>query len=191
MPRVGVTTARVVAEAEILADEVGLDSISLAQIAARLHVKVPSLYKHVAGLGALHTLLEARAKTELAEVMARAAVGKAGGDAVDALAHACRAWAKRHPGRYSATVKAPGLDDEASVIASAAAVAVIFDALDAYGLVGNDAIDATRTFRAGLHGFVSLEAAGGFGLPRNVDRSFQKLVDALKRSLRDWNLPAS
>ena len=70
--------------------------------------------------------------------------------------------------------------------ASAGAVQIVFDALAGYGLTGDDAIDATRAFRAALHGFVSLEAAGGFGLPQDVDRSFHKLVDALKRSLRDW-----
>jgi AcrR family transcriptional regulator len=187
VPRAGVTTARVVEEAEILADEVGLADVTLAQIAARLDVKVPSLYKHVAGLDAVHALVEARAKADLADALGRAAVGVAGDDAVDALADAYRDWARRHPGRYSATLKAPDPDDEPAQTASARAVQVVFDALAGYGLTGDDAIDATRAFRAALHGFISLEAAGGFGLPQNVDRSFHKLVDALKRSLRDWD----
>lgn len=186
MPRAGVTTARVVAEAESLADEVGLAEVSLAQIAARLDVRVPSLYKHVAGLDALHSLVEVKAKAELGDVMARAAVGVSGGDAVDALADAYRAWAKQHPGRYTATLKAPDPRDEASLAASERAVRVVFDALAGYGLAGDDAVDATRAFRAALHGFVALEAAGGFGLPQDVDRSFHKLVDALKRSLSAW-----
>lgn len=186
MPRAGVTTARVVEEAERLADEVGISGVSLARIASRLDVKVPSLYKHVPGLDALHSLVEARAKSDLADAMARAAVGVAGDDAVDALAAAYRDWAKRHPGRYSATLKAPDPDDEPSRAASDRAVRVIFDALAGYGLTGDDAIDATRALRAALHGFVSLEAAGGFGLPQSVDRSFDQLVGALKRALREW-----
>lgn len=186
MPRAGVTTDRVVEEAELLADEVGLADVTLAQIAGRLDVKVPSLYKHVTGLSAVHALVEARAKSELGEAMGRAAVGVAGDDAVDALADAYRGWAKRHPGRYSATLKAPNPDDQAAVAASARAVQVVFDALAGYGLTGDDAIDATRAFRAALHGFVSLESVGGFGLPQDVDRSFHRLVDALKRSLREW-----
>ena len=51
------------------------------------------------------------------------------------------------------------------------------------GLVGDDEIDAIRTLRSGLHGFVALEAAGGFGLPLDVDRSFERLVDALVATL--------
>ena len=49
------------------------------------------------------------------------------------------------------------------------------------GLAGDDAIDTTRTLRAALHGFVSLEAAGGFGLARDIGRSFVRLVEGLDR----------
>jgi AcrR family transcriptional regulator len=186
VPRAGLTTTRVAEEAEALADEVGLGNLSLAAIAARLDVRVPSLYKHVNGLDALHSLIEARAKSELGKAMARSAVGVASGDAVDALAAAYRAWAKAHPGRYEATLAAPKADDAASVAASERAVRVVFDALAGYGLTGDDAIDATRALRAALHGFVALEAAGGFGLPQDVDRSFARLVAALKLSLATW-----
>ena len=48
------------------------------------------------------------------------------------------------------------------------------------------AVDATRACRAALHGFVSLEAAGGFGLPVDVDRSYERLIDALDVSLSGW-----
>jgi AcrR family transcriptional regulator len=181
-----VTRERVVEEAEQLVDEVGSAQVSLAAIASRLGVQVPSLYKHVAGLPALRSLIEARAKGELAEVLARSAVGVSGDDAVDALAAAYRAWAKLHPGRYEFTLRAPDPDDAASLEASARAVGVMFDALAGYGLAGDDAIDATRAFRAALHGFVSLEALGGFGMPRDVDRSFARLVGVLKLSLREW-----
>jgi len=40
-----------------------------------------------------------------------------------------------------------------------------------------------RIARAGLHGFVSLEAAGGFGLPRDVDRTFDRLIETLHTGL--------
>jgi len=177
----------VVNEAELLADEVGGSQLSLATIASRLGVQVPSLYKHVAGLPALRSLIEARAKAELAEVLGRSAVGVSADDAVDALAAAYRAWAKKHPGRYEFTLRAPDPDDAASLDASDRAVRVMYDALAGYGLTGDDAVDATRSFRAALHGFVALEAAGGFGLPRDVDRSFERLVGALKLSLTEWS----
>jgi hypothetical protein len=37
-----------------------------------------------------------------------------------------------------------------------------------------------------MHGFVALEAGGGFGLPQSVDASYHRLVDALDTALRAW-----
>jgi hypothetical protein len=64
---------------------------------------------------------------------------------------------------------------------------VVAAVLRGYGIVDDDAvIDAARTVRASLHGFVALEAAGGFGLPRDVDRSYDRLVEALDVGLTSW-----
>ena len=51
VPRAGLTEARVVDEAERIADEVGLARLTLAAIADRLGVRQPSLYKHIDGHG--------------------------------------------------------------------------------------------------------------------------------------------
>ena len=81
MPRAGLTESRVVEEAERIADEVGLSHLTLAALAERLGVRQPSLYKHVDGLDAVRRSIAIRAKTELADILARAAVGRSGGDA--------------------------------------------------------------------------------------------------------------
>ncbi|MDQ1543240.1 MAG: hypothetical protein QOK08_878 [Actinomycetota bacterium] len=184
MPRAGLSEDRVVEEAEQLADEGR--PVTLAALALRLGVQAPSLYKHVAGADALQQLVATRAKNELADVLARATVGKARADAVDALARAYREWAIAHPGRYATTLRAPRMDDAAEVAASNRAVQVTFDALAGYGLEGDDAIDATRFIRSTLHGFVTLKAAGAFELP-DLDRSFTRMVAALQQSLANWN----
>ena len=179
MPRAGLSADRVVAEAEALADEVGLDQLSLAALAARLGVQPPSLYKHIAGQDALQRTLGARAKAELADVMRDAAVGRSGPDAVRALAQAYRRWAIAHPGRYTATLAAPDPSDAEAVAESIRAVDVLRGALASYELTGDVEIDAIRSLRSALHGFVALEAAGGFGLPLDVDRSYARLVEML------------
>ena len=98
VPTAGLNTDRVVTEAAELADEVGLDRLTLAALAARLGVRQPSLYKHVASLDALQRLISMRGKAELADVLGRAAIGRARDDALVAMAHAWRAWALEHPG---------------------------------------------------------------------------------------------
>ena len=176
MPRAGLTTDRVVAAAEQLIDD---GELSLAALAARLGVRVPSLYKHVDGLDALRRLVSIRAKDELASVMTSAAVGVARDDAVVALARAYRGWALEHPGRYAAAQRPPAAGDAEDEAASARAVQVVLDVLAGYGLDGDVAIDATRSLRAAIHGFVTLEPSGGFGLPRDVDRSFDWFISGL------------
>lgn len=186
MPRAGLTELRVTEEAEDVADEVGLTNLTLATVAARLGVRLPSLYKHLDGMDALQRLVAIRAKTELAAVLGQAAVGKAGVEALQAMSTAWRAWATAHPGRYAATVRAPEPDDAEHTEASNAAVQVAFAVLAGYNLTGDDAVDAVRTLRATLHGFITLEQAGGFGLPVDVDRSFDRLVGGLSATLTTW-----
>jgi len=79
-----------------------------------------------------------------------------------------------------------GEGDPDDIAASQAVVAIATDVLAGYQLRGDDAIDATRALRSTLHGFVTLEAAGGFGLPVDVDRSFDRLVSGLIVALSNW-----
>jgi AcrR family transcriptional regulator len=183
VPRAGLTADRVIEEAQSLSDEVGLDALTLAALAGRLGVRQPSLYKHIDGSQALLRALSVRAKQELADVLARAAVGRSGAEAIGALALAYRSWAHAHPGRYQSTVAAPVAGDRDDEAASLAVVSVLLDVLAGFGLSGDDAIHVTRSLRAALHGFVSLEAAGGFGMPIDVDESFARLVAVVTQGI--------
>ncbi len=179
MPRAGLKEARVVEEAGLLADEVGLPNLTLAALAGRLGIRQPSLYKHVTGLEGLHRSIALRAKDELADILRHAATGRARGDAIVAMAYAYRAWAKEHPGKYAAVQRAPvpgDLDDEK---VSNKVVSVAFDVMAGYELRDVDAVDAVRALRSALHGFVMLETGGGFGLPVDIDRSFDHMVSVL------------
>jgi AcrR family transcriptional regulator len=177
----------VVAAAADLADEVGPDQLTLAALAARLGVRQPSLYRHVASLDALRQLVAMRGQAEAGDVLGRAAIGLARDDALIAMAHAWRAWARDHPGRYQIAERAPARGDAGHQAISDRFVAVIAAVMAGYGLHGDAAIDAIRVFRSALHGFVSLEANGGFGLPVSVDRSFDCLVQALVRAMSTWS----
>lgn len=177
MARAGLTPAAVVVHAGDVADERGLDGLTLAAVAKRCRVALPSLYKHVDGLDDVRRRLAVTATESLARAMTDAAVGKAGDAALRGLAHAYRDFATRHPGRYAATVRAARPDDRAHHAAQESAVRTVFAVLAGYGLEGAAAVHATRALRSALHGFVALEAAGGFGLPEDVDVSFERTLD--------------
>ncbi|WP_201299346.1 TetR/AcrR family transcriptional regulator [Plantibacter sp. T3] len=173
-------------EAAELADEVGLEGLTLAALAERLGVRQPSLYKHLDSLAGLRRSISLQAKGELGDVLLRAAVGRSGADAITVMAGAYREWALEHPARYTAAQWIAGPEDEEDAAASLGAIQVISDVLTAYELCGDDAIDAIRAFRSTLHGFVSLEAAGSFGLDRDLDRSFDRLVRGFVITLTRW-----
>jgi AcrR family transcriptional regulator len=183
MPRAGLDTERVVDAAARIADAEGLDAVTLAQVAAELGVRPPSLYNHVEGHGGLLRALAVRGVRELTAALREAAVGRSGTDALGATARAYRAYAHAHPGLYAATVAAPAPDDAEHQAAARETVDVVFAVLRAWSLEGDDAVHATRAFRSALHGFVGLEAAGGFGIPVDLDESFERLVATLAGGL--------
>ncbi len=183
MPRAGLSTGSVVDAAAALADAEGLEGLTLARIAASVGVRTPSLYNHVASLEDVRRRLALRGLAELGAAMRDAAVGRARDDALIAMADAYRAYANRHPGRYAATQRAPAEQDPELVAASAAAVDLLLAILRGYGLEGEDAIHAARGVRSALHGFVALETGGGFGIPVDLDTSFERMVAALARGL--------
>lgn len=184
MPRAGLTPEIVVAEAAKVADASGFEGLTLATVAHRFGVAVPSLYKHIDGLDALRREVALQGFNGLGEALATEDRGDGG---IRSLAHAYRNFARSHPGLYAATLRAPDPDDDEATAASARALDVVLRVLSGYGLSGDDAIDAARTLRAALHGFLHLESLGGFGLPRDVDRSFARLVEILDSALRGGN----
>jgi AcrR family transcriptional regulator len=182
MPRVGLDREAVVEGAAWLADSEGLQAVTLARLAADLGVRPPSLYVHVGGLDDLRRELGARGARELAATLQAAATGRSGREALQAIGRAYRDYALRHPGSYEALQRLTGPVDEATAAAEQL-VGVVLAVLRGYGLEGDDAIHAARIVRSALHGFVTLERAGGFEIPLELDESFARLLAMLDRGL--------
>jgi AcrR family transcriptional regulator len=183
MPRVGLDAASVVAAAAQVADRDGLDQLTLARLAVELHVRAPSLYAHVGGLSDLRDRIGALGVIELTDVLSAAATGRAGPEALHAVAVAYRAYAHERPGVYAAMQRAPEGGDDERVVAAARLVGVLTAVLRGYGLERDDAIHAVRLLRSAVHGFVSLEAEGGFAFPLGLDESYERLIEMVDRGL--------
>ena len=190
MPRAGLTRERVIAEAAAVADEAGLERLTMASVAHRLGVSLPALYKHVDSIAELRRDLAVLGVRELTAAMTRAALGRSGRDALSATAWAYREYAAAHPGLSEASIRAPDPGDAEHQAASEAALTVLHAILAGYGIGGDDAIHAIRSLRVVMHGFVTLEHAGGFGLPHSVDETFSRLIDGLHLMLSRPRSPA-
>ncbi len=181
--RVGIDRDAVVHAAAKIADDEGWDALTLARVATKLRVRSPSLYNHVGGLEALRRELKLLVMRELNTALTRATIGKSRDDAVRALAAAYRAFVKRHPGTYAATMVAAPKNDPAVEAAAGHLVETCLSVLSGYGLDRRDGIHAIRAMRSAVHGFAALEIAGGFGIPLDVDKSFDWLVASLLNGL--------
>ncbi len=181
--RVGIDRDAVVHAAAKIADDEGWDALTLARVATKLRVRSPSLYNHVGGLEALRRELKLLVMRELNTALTRATIGKSRDDAVRALAAAYRAFVKRHPGTYAATMVAAPKNDPAVEAAAGHIVETLLSVLSGYGLDRREGIHAIRAMRSAVHGFAALEIAGGFGIPLDVDKSFDWLVLSLLKGL--------
>lgn len=163
MPRVGLTTDRLVEAAAELADEVGFDNVSISALARRFGVKDASLYSHVRNLRELRTRLALLVGGEMIDRIAVAVVGLAYKEALVAFAGAYREYALRHPGRYAATQIRidQGIDRELAAESPAPrrTAEITYGMLRAYDLDEPDLTDAVRLLRSTFHGYCTLEAA--------------------------------
>jgi AcrR family transcriptional regulator len=184
MARAGLDSERVVRAAAELADADGLDGLTLAALAKRLGVRSPSLYAHVGGLADLRLRVAIDACHGLHEALADAALGRAGSDALRAVADAYRRWARAHPGRYE-TIAHGFADDREAMAAAEGVVEVLFAVMRGYGLEGEDAVHAVRAVRSAVHGFIALEERGGFQIPVDLGQSWERMIAMLDRGLRD------
>lgn len=186
VPRAGLTPDRLTEAAADLADEIGFENVTLAALAKRFGVKDASLYAHVRNLQDLRTRVALLAGGELIDTIAVAVAGRAGKDALAAFAGAYRAYALARPGRYAATQ----IRVDQALVTSAPAfrrtAEITYGMLRAYGLAEPDLTDAVRLLRATFHGYCALEWAGGFGAPRDVQKSWDRAVDALHVALENW-----
>ena len=174
----GIDRSQVVDAAVAVLEERGrLDQIALREVAERLGVRTQSLYAHVDGVAGLQRELALRGLSALADDLTRAAIGKAGGDAIGAIARAYVRFGARHPGLYDASLRSPGDDSElrAAIDAVMRPLNLVFES---YGLSKRAAVHWYRIVFASVHGFVTLRRDGLLTLPGDPDESLRHMIHA-------------
>ncbi len=189
MPRAGLTAERVAAAAAVLADEAGLERVTLAALAQHFGVAAPSLYTHVRSSADVRTRVALLALDETADLVASALAGVSGRAALDAVGGVWRTYAAEHPGRYAA-VRLPLDAGTAAASAGPRHAELARAALRGYDLSEDDRTHAVRLLGATFHGYAALDAAGAFGhggphTPTS-DESWERVLDGLHATLTSW-----
>lgn len=186
MARAGLTAERLTQAGAELADQVGFDHVTVSALARRFGVRVPSLYSHLNNSHDLKTRVALFALEELADRAAEALAGRAGHDALTALANVYRDYAREHPGRYKAAQFR--LDPEAAAASAGPRHAQLTRAvLRGYDLAEPDQTHAVRLLGSVFHGYVSLEMGGGFSHSApDTEETWSRILAALDALLRTW-----
>lgn len=184
--RAGIDKNRIINAAVEMVNKEGAEALSLNRLASQLGIKPPSLYNHIKGLQHLMVELSILNVRKMATYMTEAAIGKSGSDAIYALAYAYRKYIKDNPGLYLITLRSSNnqqTKDAKLEDAEEKVVSIVQAVIAPYGLSDEDALHAIRGFRSMVHGFTTIEIAGGFGLPLDCDESFNRLIDMLIKQL--------
>ncbi len=178
--KAGISIDDIVRAAATIADRDGLAAATLSAVAAELGIKTPSLYNHVPGLAGMRRELALHSSQLLTKLFRDATHGQEPREAIRAATVAYRLFATEHPGLYESMLPAPkpGEDDELYE-AMAGPVRVLFEEFAKLGLTEEEAVHVIRGMRAMLHGFVDLERRAGFGMPVDLDESFDRAVSLM------------
>jgi AcrR family transcriptional regulator len=159
----GPTRERISVAAYELLKERGIEGLSMRALADRLHIKAPSLYKHIADKEEIIADLQARGLQEFGVAI------KGAGKSRKAKALAYRKWALENPHLYEITVSIPLLRDRIPVGLEDGVTKMIIE------ITGKDHEHA-RAVWAMMHGLVDLEIAGRFPKDANLELTWKRAI---------------
>ena len=159
----GPTRERISVIAYELLREKGISGLSMRAMADRLHIKAPSLYKHITDKEEIIADLQARGLNEFGIAISKA------GKSRKAKALAYRKWALENPNLYEITVSIPLLRDRLPLGLEDGVTKMIIE------ITGKDHEHA-RAVWALMHGLVDLEIAGRFPKDANLELTWKRAI---------------
>jgi AcrR family transcriptional regulator len=154
--------------ASTLLEEDGPDALTMRELAARMGMRAPSLYKHVSDKADILAGLQERALLDLGAHLAAAGPGLA------PLADAYRSWARDHPRLYELATRRPLARERlAPGVESAAAAPVVAAA-------GGDE-HLARALWAMAHGLVDLELSDRFPPGADLDATWRTALSGFQQ----------
>lgn len=173
--------AAVVRAAADMADQHGLDELTLTRVADSLGVSLPALYNHVRSTSDCTAAIAQLGLDSLTARLDRARAGTAGDAAVRAVGCAWRRFATERPGRYSAIHRHRWNRSPEQAAAGDRLLALLESVVLTYG---RGDVQRAWALGAALHGFVASEAEAAAPAACDLDRAFDSLLGLLCAGLR-------
>jgi AcrR family transcriptional regulator len=165
----GPTRERLFDEALVLVMESGLDSLSMRNLADRLHIKASSLYKHVDGRDQIVAHVQENGLRSCHAALSRSQANRSD------FANAYRKWAIDNPHLYAATMRTPLVRSGMDTTVEKQLVTLVMTVIDG-------SHEQARAAWSLVHGFVDLELLGRFPSNARMKKSWDfvlQMLDAL------------
>lgn len=174
----------VVRAAAAFADAHGIGELTLTRVAQVLGVSLPALYNHVRSHADCTAAIALLGLDALSDRLQQATGDAVGDDAVRAVAHAWRSFARERPGLYAAIHRQRWSQSAEQDVAGGHLLSVLRSVVAGYGADPVVATDGAWALAAAMHGFVSSETEGASPVDLDPERAFGHLVVLLCCGLR-------
>lgn len=185
MGKAGLEEGTIIKRAAELANEAGIEKVTLKLLADDLQIKSPSLYNYVSGLDDLKEKIMLYGWKQMEERIVGSVIGVAGYDAVRAACRAFYGYATENPGIFNAMLWYNKFQDEKSMEATEKLFDIMFRIMLPLHISPENCNHLIRTFRGFLEGYALLVNNGAFGNPISIEESFELslnvLIEGMKR----------
>lgn len=180
----GLDKNSVIERAATLANEKGLENVTIKELADSLEIRSPSLYNHISGLEELRKEIMLYGWKQAEKRILQAAAGTEGYDAIRAMCREFYIYASENKGIFSAMLWYNKYADEASSEATSGLFSRLYGIMEDMGISRERTEHLIRTLRGFLEGFALLVNNGAFGHPADIDESFEVSLDVLIEGIR-------
>ena len=184
MAKKGLDKNSVIERAATLANEKGLENVTIKELADSLEIRSPSLYNHISGLEELRKEIMLYGWKQAEKRILQAAAGTEGYDAIRAMCREFYIYASENKGIFSAMLWYNKYADEASSEATSGLFSRLYGIMEDMGISRERTEHLIRTLRGFLEGFALLVNNGAFGHPADIDESFEVSLDVLIEGIR-------
>ena len=186
---IGVTRESIVDAAYRIADEHGLEAVTLKRVVADTGFGRHAVFKYFPSFDEIQDALTARALSLLVEVHKDMAVDHAGRDALEAYALAERAYAQAHPTLYAIAFRQPRRQSVELKLLRQSYMQLGVMMLRGYDIPRDAAPEVANCLVAALNGFINAELTGRGRSRVEFDRNYERLLDMLDSGARAAGRP--
>jgi AcrR family transcriptional regulator len=151
-------------------EEAGPEALTMRELADRMGIRAPSLYKHVRDKDDIVAGVQERALLDMGRHLSAVT-----GQGLVALAEAYRSWARAHPRLYEMATRRPLARERIAAGVEDAAAAPLLTA------VGGDE-HVARALWALAHGLVDLELSDRFPPEADLDATWRTALSRFERT---------